>query len=115
MQASTAVLPAPSTVYDVAPRGRRQVVDGHGLGARRGLERGGVRGGDRRLEVPRVDDLAPDRDVVQLAGGQVAHLLAVGSRPEVLVPGEDAHPTGSVRRSAARAKWSRTSSPVARS
>ena len=51
-----------------------------------------MRGRYRRLQVPRVDDLAAYRDLVERAGGEVSNLLTVSAWPDVLVPGEDADP-----------------------
>ena len=71
-------------------RGGRQIVDGHDASARSDIERWGVSGRHRRLEVARVDHLATDGDIVDRAGAQVSHLLAVSPSPQVLVLGEDA-------------------------
>jgi len=95
-------------------RGGRQAVDGHDPGARRDVERHGIGGRDRRLQVPSVDDLATYRDIVKLPGLEASDLLTVGPAPHVLVAGKDANP-GLLSRSAASAKCTRTSSPVARS
>ena len=72
--------------------GRRQVVDGNNPGARCHIERAGVRGRDRRLQVAGVDDLATHRDIVKLSGGQVSDLLPVAP-PQVLVAREHSDPS----------------------
>ena len=48
-----------------------------------------MRGGNRRLQIPGVDDLALDVDLVNRAGVQFPDLLAVGGSAEVVVAGED--------------------------
>ena len=70
-------------------RGRRQRVDRDEASVRRDVEGRRVRRRDRRLQVPSVDDLAPDAERVHLTGGHVPDLLPVRVGPEMLVPGED--------------------------
>ena len=48
-------------------------------------------GRDRGFEIAGVDQLAAHFDVSKRAGAQVADLRSVLSRPQVLVPGQDAY------------------------
>ena len=58
------------------------------------IERAGVRGRDRCLQVAGIDDLATYRDIVKLSGGQVFDLRAAASPAQVLVASQHSRPLG---------------------
>ncbi len=72
--------------------------------------------GNRRLQIPCIDDPAANRDLPDLTGSQVSDLLAGARGAQVLVAGRARGPGPSrVSVAAACAKYSRTSAPLARS
>ena len=69
-----------------------QVVDRYYPCAGCHLERAGVSGGDRRLQIASVDDFAAHHDIVKLPRAQIPDMLAVTSAAQVLMAGEQPDP-----------------------
>ena len=96
-------------------RRRRQVVDRDDSRARRHVEWDGVGGGDRRLEVSSVDDLATYHGIVKLSTAQVSELFTIAPGPRCSWRVSKRTRPVCVSRAAASAKYAQTSAPVARS
>ena len=69
-----------------------QVVDRYYPCAWCHIERAGVGGRDRRLQIASVDDLVTHHDIVKLPRAQVSDMLAVTSAAQVLMAGEQPDP-----------------------